>query len=421
LAIRTRRFVLVAAVVAIVGACFVAVVIDRLYPESGATPPAGSGVAPHGYEISKGLPRPDRGQPQVSRQPEPAAVDARAAVIRRDAAAIEAECRRAAGGDWDRWQLDTAPYRAALKARVGALRRVTASEYEPLTGRLDFPLFEINPPENLNYLYDPATLDDFRRRRPLSAVCRWLRRQGIDLIFVPVPKMTEVYVEHFLDPCPADGVIAPHVRHTLLELLGQDVEVIDALPMFRPLRDTEGEFLYNAADTHWSLRAMRIVAKEIAGRIGRYDFGRAARGAAPIVKVVPGKFAIENGSPHPAGKRIAPGNGLKSLSRRQQDLAEKGQPRSYEDLFRPDGRPLLNDPRSPVLVIGNSFADYFCDQLVKEINLPITWRIAHNTTTEAFADFLREPELLARCRVIVWVLADQHMTRFKPLPGPITE
>jgi hypothetical protein len=426
-AIRVRGSILVVAVVAIVLASFAAVLISHLYPELGESSQAGSGRPRQGLEISKPFPRPDRDRPQISRQPEPRAVEARTAVIRRDAAAIEAECQRAAGGDWDAWQVATAPYRAALTARVQGLKRLgiseydpQASRYEPLAGRDDFPLFEIDPPDNLNYLYEPATLDDFRQHCPVRSICRWLRRQGIDLIFVPVPKMTEVYVEHFLDPCPADGIIGPHVRHTLLELLGQDVEVIDALPMFRPLRDTPGDFLYNTADTHWSLRAMRIVAKEVAGRIGRYEFGRAAQAAPPFVKVVPGEFALAHVLPHPPGRRIAPSNGIETLSERQKQIADTGQPRHFEDLFLPDGKSVRNEPHSPVLVIGNSFADYFCDQLVKEMNLPITWRIGHNTTTEAFCDFLREPELLAYCRVVVWVIADQHMTRFKTLPGPVT-
>ena len=55
------------------------------------------------------------------------------------------------------------------------------------------------------------------------------------------------------------------------------------------------------------------------------------------------------------------------------------------------------------------------------MNLPIARRIGGHNTTEAFADFLREPELLDRARVVVWVLTEHHLTRFRPLPGPIAD
>ena len=236
--------------------------------------------------ISSNLPEPDVPRLREFRQsqprpPELLAREARSAVLRADAEAIEAECRHAAGGDWDRWQQDTAPYRAALKARIAGLQRLPTSGCVPLPGLLDFPLVESRPAEVLSYLYDPATLDGFRHNRQVLAVCRWLGRQGIDLILVPAPRMTEVYVEQFVDPVPADGIIAPHVRRTLLELLGQDVEVVDGLRLLRAARDRDGEFLYNAADTHWALRGIQAIAREVAGRIARYDFGRAAHDGPP--------------------------------------------------------------------------------------------------------------------------------------------
>jgi hypothetical protein len=364
--------------------------------------------------ISSILAEPDVPRPRAHRQPpprptEPQAREARWAVMHRDAEAIEAECRHAAAGDWDTWQRDTAPCRAALKARIDGLKRLPTSQSVPLPGLLDFPLFEVRPAEVLNYLYDPATLDGFRRNRPVLAVHRWLRGQGIDLILVPVPRMTEVYVEHFVDPVPLDGIIAPHVRRALLELLQQDVEVVDALRALRAARDRHGEFLYNAADTHWALRGMRAIAREVAGRIGRYEFGRAAREGPRVV----------NATPRLVAKDLFPRDGWEALSERQRELAGKAQPRGVEHLTRVDGGPLYNDPESPVFVIGNSYAHHFCEQLVNEMNLLIARRIGDHNTTEAFADFLREPELLDRTRVVVWVLTEHHLTRFTPLPGVI--
>jgi hypothetical protein len=358
------------------------------------------------------VPRPREFHLPPPRPTEPQAREARSAAMRRDTEAIEAECRRAAGGDWDEWERDTEPYRAALKARIDGLEHLPDSSFVALPGLHGFPLFEVRASEVLNYLYDPTTLAGFRHQRPVLGVRRWLGRQGIDLILVPVPRMTEVYVEHFVDPVPPDGIIAPHVRRTLLELLEQDVEVVDGLPRLRAERDRDGEYLYNAADTHWALRGLRTVAREVADRIARYEFGRAARDGPRVVKTERRLLAKD------AFQR----DGWEALSERQREVAAKAQPRAVEDATLVDGRPLpKNDRDSPVLVIGNSYADFFCEQLVNEMNLPVARRTGGHNTTEVFADFLREPELLDRARVVVWVVTEYHLTRFKPLPGPIVD
>jgi hypothetical protein len=357
------------------------------------------------------------------RQPEQRAVEARANFIHRDAVAIQAECQRSAGGNWAKWQQDTAPYRAHLKAKIDALKEVPYSgldspdaRYQPLEGRNGFPLFELKSREYLNYLYEPEKLDDFRRDRPVLAVHRWLRDRGIDLIFVPVPKMTEVYVEHFLDPCPPDGIIAPQVRQTLLELLKEDVEAIDGTKLFRSLRDTDAEYLYHTADSHWAPRGMRIMAKEIADRIERYKFGARARYGLPVVKASPASYPFDENLP-----RYGFFGGWNALSAEQKKRALAVQPRTLAEVRTQGGREPPDDPTSPVLVIGNSYVYRFREQLVKELNLLTATRAEPNQTTEAFADFLRDPQLLAHCRVVVWIITNHHLTRFKPLPKPIAD
>src|SRR5262249_4311715 len=111
-----------------------------------------------------------------------------------------------------------------------------------------------------------------------------------DLIFVPAPRMTETYIEHFLDPCPKDGVIAPHMRRTVLEMLKDDVEVVDGFSLLRSARNSDEEYLYNSGTPHWGPRAMRVTAKEVADRIARYKFGARARYGLPICKTGPGPF-----------------------------------------------------------------------------------------------------------------------------------
>jgi hypothetical protein len=387
-------------------------------------PRPGYPVSVPATDVATDGPPPAPPVPADPRRPEPRAVAARAAAIGRDAAAIEAQCQKAAGGDWDKWQRDTQSYRDSLKAKISALKANSPASptsspetrYEPLAPRDDFPLFEVGSREHLNYLYDPATLIDFQRDRPVVAAHRWLKRRGIDLILVAIPKMTEVYVEHFLDPCPPDGVIAPQIRRTLLQLLHDGVEVVDGFTLFRPLRDADAEYLYNTADTHWAPRGMRVMARDVADRIGRYRFGTRARYALPIVRAAPGRYGADD-SPSGMGFLFA----WNALTAEQQRRAKPFQAMTQTEVKMPDGTKPPDDRTSPVLVIGHSYVWCFKEQLVKEMNLLTDSRSTPHQTTEAFGDLLREPELLEHTRVVVWVTTSQYMTAFKPLPKAIMD
>jgi hypothetical protein len=289
--------------------------------------------------------------------------------------------------------------------------------FEALEGRDGFPLFEIAPREYLKYLYAPESVDAFRGDRVVTAAHRWLRERGVDLIFVPVPKLTEVYIDRFLDPCPPDGIIAPHMRHAMLELLDDGVEVVDALPILRAVRDSDSEYLYNAATTVWGPRAMRVIAKVVGDRIARYRFAADARARTPIVKATVGPFYVHG----PENKEATVQTGWMALNAEQKQRATAAQPKTNLNVTMPDGRTPPDDPRSPVLLTGNCFVANFREDLIKEINLLMRLSGGGGRTTESFADFLREPESLDGCRVVVWVTSWQSLPEFKPLPLEIAE
>jgi hypothetical protein len=372
------------------------------------------------YDPRAAMPPIDPPRSDEPQKPEPRAVAARAEVIRRTADAIRSECQRAAGGDWDKWQRDTAPYRADLRARVDGLKAVNHPRaffkditYEALPGRDEFPLFEIGSRDQLNYLYNPESLLPFRKSRAVVAADRWLRRRGIDLLFVPVPKMAEVHVEHFIDPCPPDGVVAPHARQALLELLDADVEVVDGRSLFRPVRDPSPDYLYNTCDTHWAPRGMRVMAKEIADRVVRYRFGMRARFGIPIVYTTPGHYEPPTGG-------LVESPGWMVLSEPQRELALRAQTTRYSQVRTHDGRPLEEDSKSPVLVIGNSYVRVFDDELARELNLRVRTLSNDNATSGFFNDFCRDPTVLSGVRVVVWVTTEHHLTLPNLMPAPIT-
>jgi hypothetical protein len=206
--------------------------------------------------------------------------------------------------------------------------------------------------------------------------------------------MTEVYARHFIET-PQDGVVAPHVRHALAEMLAGDVEVVDALSLFRGRDD----YLYMPGDSHWNEAGQRIVAKEVARRLSRYDVNRGIQ-----TKVVSG----------PASKD--PG-GWGRFTEAQKAIASRGNPKTSDYVQMLDGSAPPDDPDSPILLTGNSYAKGFREELIRETRcLPLT-RSGGDWTTEMFAEFLREPELLDHCKVVVWVITGQHLSQFKQLPS----
>jgi hypothetical protein len=377
------------------------------------------------FDLTKGFPRADAPPPVDPRQVEPRAVEARAMAIRRDAESIAAECRQSADGNWDRWERDTARYRSALRAKIESLKTLhpthadnSFSKYAAMEGKDNFPLFEIMAPTELNYLYDPASLDRFRRERAVVVAHRWLRERGIDLIFVALPKMTELYVEHFVDACPPDGVIAPHVRRALLELLESDVEVVDGFRLFRSFRDADDEYLYHAADTHWAPRAMRITAKHLADRIERYRFGARGRYGLSISNTTLGPSGSTTFVPN-LEKWLPAQNGWAALEPEQWKRAETVLTTTDLCTTARDGGKLTDDVRSPVLLIGTSYVEHFDKHLARELNLRVHSFGAAGRTTQVFGEFLRQPDLLAHCRVVVWITTGHDLPNFPPLPPAI--
>jgi hypothetical protein len=90
-----------------------------------------------------------------------------------------------------------------------------------------------------------------------------------------------------------------------------------------------------------------------------------------------------------------------------------------DKITAPDGTALADDPQSPVVLIGNSFAVHFGDLLVRDANLRIRNRWGNGHTTDAFAGFVREPETLDGVKVVIWVTADQFRPSLRPLPDEV--
>jgi hypothetical protein len=243
------------------------------------------------------------------------------------------------------------------------------------------------------------------------AAHRWLHERGIDLIVVPMPPMTAVYVEAFLTPCPPDGVIAPQMRRAVLDLLNEDVEVVDAWRLFRSLRDVAPDYLYTATGARRAPRGVRIIAKEIADRVERYAFGTRARYALPIVQPFPANA--------PATEEADGGGDSEwaALSPAQRDRARRAEPAVATEVKMQGGGPPPDDPTSPVIVIGGRDDPQIREQLVAELNLLVHMQGADLAPAEGFAELVRDPKQLDHCRVVVWIVNEYQLAELVALPA----
>jgi hypothetical protein len=314
---------------------------------------------------------------------------------------LQEECRQH-GGDYDQWSQSLQPYRDALKARIGALKPNHPEAKDPYTRfRLleavgDPPLFEQEPDAFLTYLLNPEVLGTFRRRNPLAVLSRWLRIQGIDLLFMPVPKMTEVYPDRQAQPCPADRVVAPHLRRLWLELLQNDVEVIDLLPTFLTLANRDGQPLYFPDDPHWGPRGWHVAAKILAERLQRYLYVRCAREKPPL-------FRLED------RPWFLPGFNYPALSPAQQQRVDRVRPLSgYDVIPRTPGGSVV-DQKSPIAFVGDSFNNGLMELVAYELNLPVAKLMGGNHATQAFTEAMRNPEVFEGRKVVVMVICNPQL------------
>ena len=301
-------------------------------------------------------------------------------------------------------------YREDLRRRIEAARAHTSTAMSSVLESTDgLALFEGAPELYLRGVLNPKEVAPFRKLKAVTVAAAWLKRRGIDVLFVPVPKMTEVYPEHFAAHCPADRIIGPHLRHLLVELLQDDVEVVDLLPLFLRERDKSPEPLYQSADPHWTPRGQAVGARAIAERLRRYDFVAKAQAARPAYKVVK--------TPFPPMKE---GGCYQFMTTEQRERAATLWPATFPQVMFPQGDP-SGSPARAILTIGDSYNGGLVEQLSKEVNLPVETMAGAGQSTGAFKFFLREPESLNHRKVLIWLICSSTLCADWTLPPAIAQ
>jgi hypothetical protein len=272
----------------------------------------------------------------------------------------------------------------------------------------------------VRYLVEPLP-EPAQDTDPLAAILAFkgeLDARGIALVVVPAPGKASIYPEQLTRRALGHTVpMNPHTLSLLARLRDAGVDVVDLSALFC---GSERPGLYLAQDSHWSPEGMERAAGAVARHL--FDRGLVKPGGtryserpAPVERL--GDLILMMQSP-PVERLFAP----ERVDCRQVVGADSGT--VYED-----------EPASEVLVLGDSFlriyqldepgAAGFTAHLARHLGRPVTSVINDGgASTLVRQELVRNPELLANKRVVVWEFVERDIRfgtegwQIVPLPPP---
>ncbi len=183
---------------------------------------------------------------------------------------------------------------------------------------------------------------------PLPAILdfkRQLDERGIDLVVVPVPVKPQIYPEKLSRFYDASLGPPRNVRENEFfdEFARRGVEVLDLAQVLWEAKE-RGETLYMPLDTHWTPLGMRVFADALAKELKRRY---------PFLKKPERSFRTRELK-------------MKNEGDIYDMLDLPGWAKTYEErlvtveqVLDEKGEPLRSDPASPVVLLGDSFANVF--------------------------------------------------------------
>jgi alginate O-acetyltransferase complex protein AlgJ len=321
------------------------------------------------------------------------------------------------GGTWKAWAAALAPFRDALKARLGAV----PAEAKAFVGEDRFLFFR----NSTQYILGGDLSEQKGDRNPVPPIVAFrklLAHHDVDLLFVPVPTKEEVY------PDKAGGakvaklageIVNPFERKFLEDLGKAGVETVDLLPAFLHERDKNGgEPLFQHQDTHWTSRGLEIAAKVLAARIKRYPWYK--------------DLATHKRAYH---TQDAPFTRHGDLVSRLPEASKAGfQPEALtgHQVLTADGQLYEDDPDSPVVLLGDSFTGVYelidCEHAgvsahtAKEIGYPLDLVMSYGGGPNVRQKLLRRGEGdLSKKKLVIWLMTARDLYDFhegwEPLPA----
>jgi len=334
--------------------------------------------------------------------------------------ALEKQLATQGKGSWATWTKQVAPVQDALRKRLKAM----PAKAKALAGNDGF-LFYRN---SLEYVAGGDLEQQKKGKNPLPVIVEFkqeLERLGVDFLFVPVPTKLEIYPEKLdADFKQLDGqVVNPAFRKLLLSLTKEGVEVVDLLPMLLQAKASKAkgaeQLLFQHQDTHWTDRGLRLTAELLSARIKKYPW-----------------YAELAKSSHSYGMRETSFSRFGDLQSR---LPEAEQPKYAPEtllahqVLGPDQQPYEDDPDSPLVLLGDSFAGVYqltdaehagvSAHIARGISYPLDLVMSYGGGPNVRQKLLRRgTESLAGKKLVIWLMTARDLHNYwedwEPLKKP---
>ncbi len=235
-----------------------------------------------------------------------------------------------------------------------------------------------------------------------------LARRGIKLLLMPAPNKSSIYPQMLTgrsDKIP--GPVNPTTREVFAMLQQAGVEIVDLFEIYGQ-GDRRGKAhltYYLAQDSHWSPEGMRLAARVVARRL--LDLGWVEKG--------PVKYETKSASINRHG-----------------DVLRMMRVPQVERLYEPEqidctqvansetGKPYVDDPNSPVLVLGDSFLRIFerdepgSGGFIAHLACNLGFGLASivndgGASTLVRQQLARKPTLLKGKKVVVWEFVERDI------------
>ena len=256
---------------------------------------------------------------------------------------------------------------------------------------------------------------------------RQLQERGIELYFVPVPVRSTIYPESVLGPEPfAERKTIPNLHPPLHELLSalrdSGVRVIDVTPTFLSQREhSENGPVFVRSDTHWTPYGISLASKMLAAEIKEKPWFKAVRKHRYHQQWITETFkgVLYHEYERATGQVLEP-----------DQVPMRRIMRETKNGLRNFG---LHDPRSPVILIGDSnstrwskFRSGLPQSLAFDLGFPVdVLSAAGGGANETRLNLVRkiqaEPEYLEGKRVVIWCFSARAFTNTRKgwIPMPL--
>ena len=320
---------------------------------------------------------------------------------------LSSQLEKQGDGSWEKWAKKVSRFHKQLK---NALAK-RPSSLKALVGRDGFLFFR----NSIRYVIGGDLQKQPAGKNPFRTIVDfkdYLAEQGVDFLFVPIPTKLEVFPDKFLHGKFRLGslpVLNPYGRKLLMELSEAGVEIIDLLPVFLKDRSAQKkgqELSYQAQDTHWTDRGLRIAARMIAERIKKYPWYKEI--AKKPVNFTQTKVTFKH-----------EGDLVSRLADREKNRY-KPQTLVGWRVSGPDEKPYDDDPQSPIVVLGDSFTGVYertycrnagvSAHIARLIDYPVDLVMSYGGGPNVRKKLLRRGlDSLRSKRLVIWMFAARDL------------